>query len=277
MLRIVMSLILLSILYMPFVVQADTPRLLFDTHLHYQPSHAQTFDPEAIAAKLERSGVERAVVTSRDPALLEALMQAAPGRIVPFLDVYAGLAHRLGWVFERDLPSRVRAQIEAGLATGAWAGIGELHIFAGDRQEETFIAVMAIAYEFNLPVMIHGDPAVIDSAYELYPDLRILWAHAGTFPYPPLIRDYLDRYPHLSVDLSMRSDRLNAEVPVPEDWELLLIDHADRFLVGVDTFSLRRWQEFDQHIAEIHAWLGQLPADVAEQIASANAQRLFPE
>ncbi len=259
------------------VSQADVPRQIFDAHLHYQPSHAEPFGPEAIAATLERTGVKRAVVTSRDPALMEALMQAAPGRIVPFLDVYAGLANRLGWVRERDLPGRGRAQLEAGLATGAWAGIGELHIFAGHRHEQTFHALIAIADEFGLPVMIHGDPAVIDRAFESYPELRILWAHAGTFPYPPLVRDYLDRYPNLYVDLSMRSDRLNAEVPMPEDWELLLIDHADRFMVGVDTFSLRRWQEFDQHIAEIHAWLGQLPEDVAKQIAVANAQRLFPE
>ena len=268
--------ILTLVLFLP-EGKADRERLIFDAHLHYQPAHAQTFSPEAIATKLEHSGVARAVVTSRDPALLEALMEAAPGRIVPFLDVYAGLANRLGWVLERDLPARVRAQIEAGLTTGAWAGIGELHIFAGDRQAQTFRDLLAIADEFDLPVMIHGDPAVIDRAYEWQPQLRILWAHAGTFPYPPLIRDYLDRYPNLAVDLSMRSDRLNAEIPMPEDWELLLTDHADRFLVGVDTFSLRRWQEFDQHVSEIHAWLGQLPDDVAEQIAVTNAQRLFPE
>ena len=253
------------------------PILIFDAHLHYQPAHADSFDPKAIVAKFDRSGVKRALVTSRDPALLEALMQAAPGRIVPFLDVYAGLANRLGWVRERDLPERVRAQIEAGLSTGEWAGIGELHIFAGDRQKQTFQALIAIADEFGLPVMIHGDPAVIDRAYELHPNLRILWAHAGTFPYPPLVRDYLNRYPNLYVDLSMRSDRLNAEVPMPEDWELLLIDHASRFMVGVDTFSLRRWQEFDQHIGEIHAWLGQLPGDIANQIAYGNTQRLFPD
>lgn len=256
---------------------AQGPRLIFDAHLHYQPSHAERFEPEAIVAKFDRSSVQRALVTSRDPALLEELMQLAPGRIVPFLDVYAGLANRLGWVREPDLPGRVRAQIETGLATGEWAGIGELHIFAGDRQEQTFEALIAIADEFRLPVMIHGDPAVIDRAYELHPELRILWAHAGTFPYPPLVRDYLNRYPNLYVDLSMRSDRLNAEVRIPEEWELLLIDHASRFMVGVDTFSLRRWQAFDQHVAEIHSWLEQLPDDVAEQIAFANAQRLFPE
>jgi len=125
-------------------------------------------------------------------------------------------------------------------------------------------------------VMIHGDPAVIDRAFELEPDLRILWAHAGTFPFPDLIRDYLVRYPQLSVDLSMRSPRLNPPEGMPQEWRDLLIEHADRFLIGVDTFSVGRWQDLDVHASEIRAWLDDLPDDVAQRIAWDNARKHFP-
>jgi len=36
-----------------------------------------------------------------------------------------------------------------------------------------------------------------------------------------------------------------------------------------------RWQGFDAVAAEIRAWLAQLPPEVAEQLASGNANRLF--
>ena len=252
------------------------PRTLFDTHLHYNRPHADAFPPEQAAAALARTGIARAVVSSRDPELLDALMQAAPGRIVPFLDVYASPAHKTGWMFEADLVERVRDDLDFGLTSGEWQGLGELHLFAGERQAAVFKGLVELAVERDLPVMIHGDPAVIDHAFELEPDLRIQWAHAGTFPYPDLIRDYLVRYPRLSVDLSMRSPRLNPPEGMPQEWRDLLIEHADRFLIGVDTFSVGRWQDLEVHASEIRAWLDDLPDDVARRIASENARNLFP-
>jgi hypothetical protein len=255
---------------------AREPPTLFDTHLHYNRPHADALPPEEIAAALERTGIARAVVSSRNPELLDALMQAAPGRIVPFLDVYASPAHKAGWMFEADLAERVRDDLDFGLASGDWQGIGELHLFAGERHAVVFQQLVELAAARNLPVMIHGDPAVIDRAFELEPDLRILWAHAGTFPYPDLIRDYVTRYPQLLVDLSMRSPRLNPPEGMPQEWRDLLIEHADRFLIGVDTFSVGRWRDLDVHASEIRAWLDALPDDVARQIAWENAREHFP-
>ena len=251
------------------------PRTLFDTHLHYNQPHADAFPPEQAAAALERAGIARAVVSSRDPELLDALIRAVPGRIVPFLDVYASPAHKTGWMFEADLAERVRDDLDFGLDSGEWQGIGELHLFAGERQAAAFRDIIRLAAERDLPVMIHGDPAVIDRAFELEPNLRILWAHAGTFPYPDLIRDYLVRYPRLSVDLSMRSPRLNPPEGMPQEWRDLLIEHADRFLIGVDTFSVGRWRDLDTHASEIRAWLEDLPDDVAQRIAAENAREQF--
>lgn len=250
---------------------------LFDTHLHYNAPHVDALPPERVGAALREAGIEQAVVITRDRDLTETAMSAVPGVILPFLDVYRTPAQKASWMHETDLPDWVRDRLDEGLATGAWRGIGELHLFADDRHSPVFAELVSIGHERGLPVMIHGDPAVIDRAYEIEPDAVILWAHAGTFPHPPLLADYLTRYPRLHVDLSMRSERLIADGFMPLAWQDLLIAHADRFLIGADTFSVRRWSELDRHVSDIRAWLEQLPPDVADRIAHGNAERLFAD
>ena len=84
------------------------------------------------------------------------------------------------------------------------AGGGELHLFARDRHSPVFTRIIELAQQHRLPLLLHGDPAVIDTVYEQAPGHPVIWAHAGTFPYPDLIADYLARYPALCVDLSVR-------------------------------------------------------------------------
>jgi hypothetical protein len=55
----------------------------------------------------------------------------------------------------------------------------------------------------------------------------------------------------------------------------LFSDYPQRFLVGTDTYSPRRWAEITDLVAEARHWLAQLPADIAEHIAYRNADRLF--
>jgi hypothetical protein len=250
---------------------------LFDAHMHYNAAHVDTLAPEHVGRALADVGIERAVIITRHPGLAESAMHAAPGVILPFLDVYRTPSRKETWMHEADLPEWVRNRLDTGLATGSWRGIGELHLFADDRHATVFAELLSIARQHGLPVMIHGDPAVIDRAYEVEPEVLILWAHAGSFPYPPLIADYLTRYPGLHVDLSMRSDRLNADGFMPLEWQNLLIEHSERFLIGADTFSARRWAELDRHASEIRSWLAQLPPDVADRIAHGNARRLFAD
>jgi hypothetical protein len=270
------TILIAGLLWLPWNALAG-PDTLFDAHLHFNAAHAEVLPADAAAGALERVGIVRALVSSRHDDLAEALMRAAPGAIVPFLDVYETPAQKNTWMHDPELPARVRSRLDAALPTGEWQGIGELHIAADERHSTVFRELLQIARERGLPVMIHGDPAVIDRAFEVEPEVRILWAHAGTFPYPSLVRDYLDRYPNLWVDLSMRSARLNPEGGMPLEWQDLLIEHADRFLIGADTFSAARWQDLDLHVAEIRAWLSQLPADAARRIGLDNAQALFPD
>ena len=240
---------------------------LFDSHLHYDAADAAQFDPQQIIGKLADNDIRHAVVTSTPASHAAGLYRHAPERILPFLSVYRSDADKLQWQNDASLPTRVAAQLEQGI----WRGIGELHIFARDRHSPVFQHIIKLAAQHKLPLQIHADPAVIDSVFELEPAQTVIWAHAGTFPYPDLVADYLQRYPSLYVDLSVRDERIAPNGQISDEWYELFIRFPGRFMVGVDTFSPARWEDFDAVVAGIREWLDQLPPDVARQLAHDNA------
>ena len=138
-----------------------------------------------------------------------------------------------------------------------------------------FRRIIELAQRYKLPLLLHADPAVIDTLYEIAPEQRVIWAHAGTFPYPDLIADYLRRYPMLSVDLSVRDDRIAPHGELRDDWYELFITHPDRFMIGIDTYSLSRWQGYSKVAEQIREWTRQLPEDVASRLIYENAAEVF--
>lgn len=250
---------------------ADGRLPLFDAHLHYTREDARSFGPGDIVATLQRHGVKRAAVTAMPPEQALALHELAPDVIVPVLGVYRSPGDKRTWTEDAGLPGRVASTLEEA----PWRAIGELHLFAQQRHSPVFLQLVDLAERHGLPLLLHCDPAVIDSLYAHNPRVRVIWAHAGAYPYPPLLRDYLDRYPRLSVDLSVR-DALIAPGGEPDPgWERLLWDYPDRFLAGVDTFSTRRWRDYGEATERIRTWLARLPETMATGIAWGNAARVF--
>ena len=86
----------------------------------------------------------------------------------------------------------------------------------------------------------------------------------------------MDRYSTLWADLSIRNGDVAPGGVLDPEWRALLVRHADRFLVGTDTWTTSRWDALGDSIAEVRVYLSQLPPDVADKIALRNAQRLFP-
>lgn len=244
---------------------------LFDVHLHYTQADAEHLSPGQVIERLKASNVERAVVIGQPPELAVRLYREDPGRIVPFLGVYRSRADKTRWMRDETLPERV----SKALAEERWRGIGELHIFAENRHSPVFRRLIRLAREHNLIMMLHADPAVIDALYELAPEQPVIWAHAGAYPFPPLLEDYLERYPALYIDLSVRNERIAPQGELSGQWFNLFERHSDRILLGVDTFSTNRWREFDRVVAATRYWLEQLPPDTAENLAYRNARRLF--
>jgi hypothetical protein len=250
-------------------VSAGQP--FFDAHLHYNREDAERYPPDKILALLRDSNVSKAVVTGRPPRQAMRLHERAPSLILPILGVYRTRAEKQTWMNDSSLPGRV----EKRLAEASWRGIGELHIFAKDRHSPVFLRILELAAAHSLPLLMHCDPAVIDSIFEHAPEATVVWAHAGAYPYPPLLRDYLGRYPNLYIDLSVRDERIAPSGAIDPAWEWLLMEFPDRFLVGVDTYRTERWGSYPEVVERIRDWLEQLPEEASEAIRYRNGERIF--
>jgi predicted TIM-barrel fold metal-dependent hydrolase len=247
---------------------------LFDAHLHYTGVDAAALPPAQIIAILDHAGVTRAVVSGMPASSVVQLHAAAPDRIIPFLTVYNAPNAKRDWMHDANLPVRVAELLDA--SGGIYRGIGELHIFAQDAASPVLMALADMAAERGLMLQIHGDAAVLDAVFARQPGLTVLWAHLGTEPRPEVIAPVLARHPNLYVDTSVRAGRFVDDAGVLQPpWRDFFVQHADRVLVGVDTFWTRRWKRFAEVADEIRGWLAQLPPDIAEQLARGNAERLF--
>lgn len=263
-------LMLLVLGFMAGTAAAATP--LFDAHLHYGGDDARHFSPAEVMAIFDRNDVRYALISSTPNDGTEALYRHAPERIIPFLGVYRTLADKRDWMHDPGVIER----LERNLGSGIYRGIGEFHIFASDRNSPVLCRIVEIAAERGLMLQVHGDAEIIDTVFEIAPQVTVLWAHMGTRPEPDFLRQVLARHPErLYIDTSVRDGRIMPDDAILPEWRDLFIDHAERFLVGVDTFSVNRWQHFDEVAAHIRAWLEQLPPDVARKLAYDNAARLF--
>jgi hypothetical protein len=244
---------------------------LFDTHLHYSRADAEKYSPADIIKTLNRNEITFAAVTGSPSSHVVDLHNYAPERIIPLLGIYSKHIDKSHWINDKSIPDLIETELKRGI----WQGIGEIHIFAKDRNSPVFKRVIQIAAAHDLPLLIHADPAVIDRIYDLAPKLKVIWAHAGKYPYPELIADYLRRYQSLSVDLSMRDQRIAPSGELDDAWYELFINFPDRFLLGVDTYSTTRWQNFDEVVKTIRHWLSQLPEDVRVKLAYENAAAIY--
>lgn len=245
---------------------------MIDAHAHYSAPDAVALSAEAVLAKLDAAGVRRLAVTSSPPHLAQRLYQHAPERVIPLLGVYDSDLHKANWVHDSGLPARVAAQLQSG----AWAGLGELHLFANDARQPIFGQLVRLAAANKLVLMIHGDAEVVEQAFAAAPDVRVLWAHLGTRPQPEFLAAMLERHPlTLWIDTSVRDERIAPDGCLLPAWRALFERHPDRFVVAVDTFSVNRWQQYEKVVAQIRGWVDPLPQPLKDNLLHDNAARLF--
>ncbi|KVW98896.1 amidohydrolase family protein [Thiobacillus denitrificans] len=244
---------------------------MIDAHAHYAAPDAAALSPAAMLAKLDAAGVRRLVLTSSPPQLAQRLYQYAPDRVIPLLGVYGSDLNKAHWVHDTGLPTRVAAQLEEG----EWAGIGELHLFARDARQPVFEQLLRLATARKLVVMIHGNAAVVERAFAVAPEVRVLWAHLGTEPQPDLLAAMLARFPGLWIDTSVRDERIAPDGHLLPEWRALFERHPERFVVAVDTFSVNRWQQYETVVAQIRSWVDPLPQPLKDNLLHDNAAQLF--
>ena len=249
---------------------ADAP--LFDGHIHYSRPDWSVYTPDQIVAILDKAGIARALVSSTPDDGTLKLYERDPKRIIPILRPYRTRDDMGTWW--RD-PS-ILPYLEQRLAKGVHKGIGEFHIHGKDIRTPVLKRITEIAVQRDLYLHAHSDDAAVIELFAIEPRSKIIWAHAGMSSGAPAVGALMDKHASLWADLSYRYGDVAPGGKLDPAWRALLIRHADRFMLGSDTWTTSRWEQVTGMAAEARRFLGQLPPDVAAKIASKNIERLFP-
>ena len=261
---------------------------LLDAHLHYNVEAVQGPHPISdVLARMQRNGVRAIVANSRPndgtKALVEARTQtdAAGVTVVPFIRLYRTRADYDNWYRDESIYEMVQAEFTRGTARGPYRGIGEFHLY-DSRNANGPVArkLMAFAEDKQLAMLAHVDDAAVDLLMANAPSkgqkLRLIWAHTGIGGTPvERVEAMLARYPLLMGELSYRPGLTCEGGLLCPEWRALLLRYPDRFLIGSDTWINPRWQQYDELMQGYRRWLGDLPPDVARQIAWDNGAALF--
>ena len=260
---------------------SQTPGLmpLFDAHLHYSAAAWSAYPPETVAKILDSVGVRSGLVSSAPDEGTFKLRAVLGDRIIPMLGPYRNVADVFSWA--RD-PSIV-PYVESIYRPGVHRGFGEFHLLPGQIGLPTVRALLALAQREKLFLQPHADARALAELLSVMPEAIVLWAHAGVDATPEQIGTLLDRWPKLSVELSLRVD-IAPNGTLDQRWRDLLVRYSGRFMIGTDTWTAggtftgnERWDAYAQIVNGIRGWLAQLPTEVAEAIAYRNAERFLAE
>ena len=199
----------------------------------------------------------------------QELYALAPDMVLPSLRPYRAPGDSSTWVHDQSVVEFV----ERRLQEGRYAAIGEFHAYGSDIDLPVVVRMIELAREHGLPLHVHGDAQAIEGVFRHDPEARVLWAHAGFEP-PAKVGELMQRYPALWAELSIRSE-IATDGKLSESWRSLLAAHADRFLLGTDTYTPWRWDEVLAQARWSRAWLKDLPPGVASRIMYGNGADLF--
>jgi predicted TIM-barrel fold metal-dependent hydrolase len=267
-----------------------------DMHLHYKWSQQDvTTAAEAVEVLAQQNIVMGVVIgTPAELALQVALLE--PRKIVAIFSPYRIGGDWQRWARDPEVVSRARA----ALASGAYHGIGELHLIGGfsPRLEKATVlqSLMQLAAEYDVPIMLHTEfsrPAMMLELCRRYPDTRILWAHAGSLLAPPQVAQVLDACSNVWAGLAARDPWRFVNNSITDtngrlllDWHALLLRYPDRFMLGSDPVwpveQMDQWDVPDTGWLELgrfwgfhREWLRQLPEAIAHKIGCENAVAFF--
>ena len=246
----------------------DAPLPIFDAHIHYSDDAREAFSPHDAIRRLRAAGIKRALVSSSSDEGTQRLYQADPDFVVPSLRPYRKRGELQTWMHDESVIPYLKQRLQEY----RYAAIGELHVDGEEANTTVMREVVELAKQHRLMLHVHSDAQAIKFIFKQHPQARILWAHAG-FEYAETVRELMLLHDNLWADLSFRYD-ISANGTIMPEWEQLLIDHADRFLLGIDTYTPQRWLQ----ISEVMLWqrqlLAALPGDVASKVAYQNGERI---
>lgn len=245
---------------------------IFDAHMHYSQSAWEVLSPNDILKMMGALSVSGALVSSTPDEGTQKLIRAAPDRLVGGFRPYRE-SNDLGRWYEK---AELLPYSEKRLRSGRHRVFGEVHLYGPENlRTPQMVGYFAMMEQHGLILQPHTEAGVVRALFAKKPDLRILWAHAGFSEPASVVGKMMDRYPNLWAELSYRAHDIMPGGKIDPGWRKVLVGHADRFLIGTDTWSVDRWHEYRGLIGEHRAWLAKLPPGVAEKIAHKNAEGLF--
>jgi hypothetical protein len=255
--------------------QASEPLPLFDAHIHYSADAWSVYDVDQAIEILDRANVRVALVSSTPDEGTLKLYARAPERVVPILRPYRNRGDVSTWTQDQSIGPYLRGRLVAAPPGLRYRGIGEFHLYSGEADRPVVAEVARIAREHDLFLQAHSDDRAVAELLDLYPDSRVLWAHAGMSASPATVGALLDRYPgRLWVELALRYDVAPGGALDP-DWAALFERHPARLMVGTDTWITPQWTRLPELKAAEQGWLRQLAPELAERLAWRNAACLF--
>ena len=246
---------------------------IFDAHMHYNDQAWGPVSPTAVLKLMDDSGVAMALVSSTPDEGTLTLLRFAPNRIVPELRPYHGEVDSTNWTRVPDMFEYLSKR----LAIHPYKGIGEFHLHEVDAEDKELLRqIAAIAIERDLLLHVHSGKAPVDLLYDMEPELRIIWAHAGMVEPAKVVEAMMARYDSLYADTSYReSDIMNQDGTINADWRRVIERFPDRFMIGSDTWANSQWAGYRDLIKINRKWLSAFSRSIAESVAYKNAERLF--
>ena len=274
---------------MAWAQPTPAPIPFVDAHVHLN-------DPAMQLELMDRHGATHAIVfwggRSDNASVVEAVRRH-PGRFIAFASISPErTAYRPLW--ERE-DGALLEQLDALLATGAYAGIGEIsavHFPAAGFGETDFApagammrGILALARRHRVPVMVHVELTRLEALSQLlveFADVPVIWAHGGYTPLY-LARRMLAQHPNLNYELSARTwprhprspeyTILRDGVNVWPEWLALIEEQPQRFLVGTDASHRSRASE-EMKFESVQNLLRQLGPRARELVGSRNILKL---
>lgn len=269
------------------LLAADYSGPLFDAHLHYNEEawngRSGPHPLSDVLARMQRNGVKAVLANSRPNdntrALAEARAQtqAAGVAVVPFIRLYRNREDYNNWFRDETIYTLVQAEFARGTAAGPYRGIGEFHLYdSANANGPVAKKLMQFAEKNELAVLAHVDDAAIELLMAHAPQARLIWAHTGIGGTPAARVDALfTKYPWLMGELSYRPGLTCEGGKLCPEWRALFLKYPTRFLIGSDTWINQRWLQYDELMQGYRRWLGDLPPELARQLAWDNGARLF--
>jgi hypothetical protein len=245
---------------------------IVDAHMHYNQEAWEEIPPKQVLAAMEQAGVARALLSSTPDEGTLKLGSTDPRRFALELRPYRGGIDGHNWFADEETSAYIAQRLEKT----AYVGIGEVHLQRPEDVTPAVVAIAKLAHAKGLFLHVHAGAAPVAELLKAVPKLKVVWAHAGMSTPPQEVGRLMDAHPTVWVELSFRAGDIapgGEELDAP--WEVLLIRHADRFMVGSDTYANGRWPQYVEIIEEHRRWLAKLPPGVASAIAWRNAVGLF--